>query len=145
MPQPFITYNPWTYDHGGRDFRRWRPSSVAFSGQKSSLYGGCRDWHKEGRKPRCLRRLRPETKRPAAVVDFAGLLKWGGGGQTADFQKNYVLRTDALRRERVFTLKIRESSGCPFLPEHADLPCFRKGRHAGKVRVRHYLLTPFLE
>ncbi len=46
-----------------------------------------RDWKKKSRNRPCSRGLRLKTKRSAAVVDFAGLLKWGGGayrGRTDD-------------------------------------------------------------
>ena len=51
----------------------------AFSGQNASLCGDHRDGHKESRKPRCFRRLRPKTKQSAKPVDLTVLSKWGGG------------------------------------------------------------------
>ena len=53
--------------------------SAAVSASKLRLFPTTETGKRKSRDRPCPRGLRLKTKKPAAVVDFAGLLKWGGG------------------------------------------------------------------
>ena len=71
--QPYKNHNPWTYDHGGRDFRGHLTVPGGKTALETSLWRTRKRGRRKGRNPRCLRRMRPEMKQPAKVVDLAGL------------------------------------------------------------------------
>ena len=71
--QLYKNHNPWTYDHGGRDFRGHLTVPGGKTALETSLWRTQKRGRRKGRNPRCLRRMRPEMKQPAKVVDLAGL------------------------------------------------------------------------
>jgi len=79
IPSHIIPEKPWTYGHGNRDKREESMVSAAVSALGSRLFPMTETGKRKSRNRPCPRGLRLKTKKPAAVVDFAGLLKWGGG------------------------------------------------------------------